>query len=694
MEYFFQPRGIAVVGATPAKGKGGRILIDNLRRGYTGKIYPVNPKYPEIEGLPCYPSIGDVPDPVDLAIVFVASHLAPSVIDACGKRRIPGVMIQSAGFSETGDKGRALQNEVKRIAEGHGIRLWGPNCMGLVDASNRFVFSTVAPELWETDLAPGGVSLIVQSGMLSGAFLIDLISHGIMGINKVCSIGNKMDVNETDLLAYLIEDAGTRAIGLYLESFSDGRRFLELCRRSPKPVVVLHGGKTTRGAAAAMSHTASLSGDGAIIAGALVQVGVVEARSFYQLMDYCRTLAIYPEKPPTRRNRVAILTYSGGAGIVATDLMDGHGLAPAALTDSAIDRLGSVFPDWMPPANPVDLWPGVILNGAKKAFGTAMEAVSADPNVDAVFVHCFVGGFNLEPDLPHLARMAQRAGKPLVCWISGERAQVHAFQQEARQLSVPAFREVPRAVACLAVVLGAEPAPAVAAPAPETMGFKLSDEAEHWLASAHGGLDEHRSKRILAEAGIPVAAERLVATLKAAEAAAAEMGYPVAAKGVLKGAAHKTELGLVRLGIDAPAGMASAFNGLHAAMKGGGTVLVQQQIEGELELMAGLVRDPQFGPCVMCGLGGIYAEAFSDVVFAVAPITFSEALAMIGRLKCQKLINGFRGFAPLDRGALADILMRLGELGRRCPALQEIDINPFVIHDGRPVAVDALMVIS
>jgi len=342
------------------------------------------------------------------------------------------------------------------------------------------------------------------------------------------------------------------------------------------------------------------------------------------------------------------------------------------------------------------LWPGVILNGAKKAFGTAMEAVSADPHVDAVFVHCFVGGFELDPDLPHLARVAQRAGKPLVCWISGERTQVHAFQQEARELSVPAFREVPRAVECLAALLGAEagPAPAVGAPAPKIMDFKLSDEAEHWMASTQGNLDEHRSKRILAEAGIPVAAERLVATLKEAEAAAAEMGYPVAAKGVLKGAAHKTELGLVRLGIDSPAGVASAFNGLHAAMKGPGKVLIQQQIQGDLELMAGLVRDPQFGSCVMCGLGGIYAEAFNDVVFGVAPLTFSEALAMMGRLKSQKLINGFRGFAPLDRGAMADILMRLGELGRRCPTLREIDVNPFVIHDGRPVAVDALMVIS
>jgi len=260
-------------GATASKEKGGNIIVSNLKKGYSGKIYPVNPGYKEIEGLPCYPSVADVPDPVDLAIVFVAAHMVPKMIEDCAKRNIPGVMIQSAGFSETGTKGEALQQKAKQIADKTGIRLWGPNCMGLVDARRRFIFSTVTPAIWDTGLASGNVSLIAQSGMLAGAFLIDLMSHGTMGISKVCSIGNKMDVDENDLLAYLIDDPDTAAIGLYLESFTDCRRFMALSRGTTKPVVILNGGKTARGAAAALSHTASLSASGVIVSGAMAQAG-------------------------------------------------------------------------------------------------------------------------------------------------------------------------------------------------------------------------------------------------------------------------------------------------------------------------------------------------------------------------------------------------------------------------------------
>ena len=696
MEFFFKPRGIAVVGATPGQGKGGRVIIDNLKRGYSGEIYPVNPRYEDIEGFPCYPSILDVPDPVDLAILFVSARLVPAVMEACATRKIPGVMIQSAGFAETGDQGRAIQDEVKRIADLSGIRVWGPNCMGLVDAPSRYIFSTVTPTIWDTQLVPGSVSMIVQSGMLAGAFLVDIISHGTMGINKVCSIGNKMDVNENDLIEYLIQDPATKAIGLYLESFADGRRFMDLCRRSPKPIVVLNGGKTARGAEAAMSHTASLSGDGAVIAGALAQVGVFQAQAFYQLMDFCRTLSMYPEINPESQNRVAILTYTGGAGIVQTDIMDGYGLVPAELSDPTIEKLKSVFPEWMPPSNPVDLWPGAILNGPKKAFGAAMEAVAADPGVDAVFVHCFVGGFELEPDLPHLSEVARRTGKPLLCWISGERELVTSFQREAEQLSVPVLRELPRGVECLSVLLnpGRSKAAIGSDLSKPSTAIKIPDVLNEILDSENGNIDEYLSKQLLAEAGIPVVEEDLVSSMDEAKAAALQFGFPVVVKGLMKGAGHKTELGLVHLGIDSPAGIASSFNRLQAAMNGKGKVLVQRQVKGEIEMMAGFVRDPQFGPCVMCGLGGILAEAINDTVFGVAPLSFSEALSMIGRLKSQKLLNGIRGFAPVDREAFARILVRLAALGDSHPRIQEIDINPFVINNGSPVAVDGLVVLA
>ncbi|MCA1793756.1 MAG: acetate--CoA ligase family protein [Desulfobacteraceae bacterium] len=609
------------MGATASKGKGGNIIVSNLKKGYSGKIYPVNPGYKEIEGLPCYPSVADVPDPVDLAIVFVAAHMVPGVIEDCAKRNIPGVMIQSAGFSETGTKGEALQQKAKQIADKTGIRLWGPNCMGLVDAGRRYVFSTVTPAIWETGLTCGNVSLIAQSGMLAGAFLIDLMSHGTMGISKVCSIGNKMDVDENDLLAYLIGDPDTAAIGLYLESFTDCRRFMALSRGTTKPIVILNGGKTAGGAAAAVSHTASLSASGALVSGAMAQAGIVEANDFYQLADYCKTLGMYPDIPPESRNRVAVLTYTGAAGIVSADIMDTHGLVLSQFSAATLEELQTVFPEWMPPSNPVDMWPGIILNGSKKVYGKAMEAVCADPGVDAVFVHCFAGGFSLETDLEMMAKTARKAGKPLFCWISGERERVHQFQETAQQHGIPVFREIMRAVECMGMLF-------------------------------------HRPK------------------------------------GILPGIAHKTESNLVRLGIGSEQGLEKEVESLQQTLQGRGSILIQKQVQGKMELMAGFVKDPRLGPCVMCGLGGIFAEALNDTVFGLAPLTLTDALHMIDRLKCRDMLDGYRGCDPVDKSALGSILVTLGNLGCAYPDIQEIDINPLIIHKGVPVAVDGLVVLA
>jgi acetate---CoA ligase (ADP-forming) len=696
MEFFFRPGGIAVVGATASKGKGGNIIVTNLKKGYSGQVYPVNPRYKEIEGLPCYPSVADVPDPVDLAIVFVAAHMVPRMIEDCAKRNIPGVMIQSAGFSETGTKGEALQQKAKQIADKTGIRLWGPNCMGLVDARRRFIFSTVTPAIWDTGLIPGNVSLIAQSGMLAGAFLIDLMSHGTMGISKVCSIGNKMDVDENDLLAYLIDDPDTAAIGLYLESFTDCRRFMALSRGTTKPIVILNGGKTARGAAAALSHTASLSASGVIVSGAMAQAGIVEASGFYQLADYCKTLGMYPDMPAESRNRVAVLTYTGAAGIVSADIMDIHGLVLSQFNDATLGELQTVFPEWMPPSNPVDMWPGIILNGSKKVYGRAMEAVCADPGVDTVFVHCFAGGFSLETDLEMMAETAKKAGKPLFCWISGERERVHQFQVTAQQKGIPVFREVMRAVECMGMLFH-RPLVNETDEGPDSSEEirRCKDDARlHILTSEKGALDEYVSKQLLGACGIPVVAEKQVFSLDEARQAANHFGYPLVAKGILPEIAHKTESNLVRLGIVSEQGLEEAVANLQQTMQGRGSILIQKQVQGKIELVAGFVRDPRLGPCVMCGLGGIFAEALNDTVFGVAPLTLTDALRMIDRLRCRNMLNGYRGCDPVDKMALGSILVTLGNLGCVYPDILEIDINPLIIHKGVPVAVDGLVVLA
>jgi len=694
MDYFFNPQGIALVGATPNPLKGGNAILKNLIKSATENIYPVNPRYQEIEGLACYESLAHIPDPVDLAIVFIPVKMVPKIIEGCAKRGIKGVIIESSGFAESGEKGQQVQKELTTFARKVGVRLWGPNCMGLVDAVNKRVFSFISIEMWD-NLMPGDVSLIVQSGMLSGAFLIDCMSHGIMGISKVCSIGNKMDVDECELLEYLLTDADTKVIGLYLESITQGRRFLEICQRATKPIVVLKGGKSAMGAQAAMGHTASMAGNGAIISGALAQAGVVEATGFKQMRDLCRTLAAYPSTPQGSKGRVAILTYSGGAGIVSTDFMENLNVTPATLTDHSKETLKEIFPEWMAPSNPIDLWPAVEQHGAQKAYGTALEAVCQDPDIDAIFIHAFAGGFNLNLDMEFLTRKAREMGKSVFCWLIGKESEAKIFQIKTQASGIPVYGELFRAVECMDAVFAHGKRPPCKNRAMDNKGeMLLHDDLETKLISHPGVLDEHDAKTVLAACHIPVTLEKVVNSPEAAcKEATAHLSFPVVMKGLTPGGLHKTEAGLVKLNIDSPDQVEKAFTDLTQAMDGQGKILVQQQIKGDLELIAGVVQDPQFGPCVMIGLGGVMAEVLDDAVFGVAPLDHGDALALVGRLKHQKLLNGFRGAAAVDRDALADILSALGQLAMDNPQIKEIDVNPLVVANAKPIAVDASIIV-
>ena len=696
MEFFFNPKGIALIGATTKSARGGFSILANLLNGFAGKIYPVNPRYSSIEGLTCYQSVLDVPDPVELAIVFVPAPLVPKVIQECAVRKIPGVMIESGGFSETGDDGKKLQNMLRQISHETGIRLWGPNCMGLVDVVKRHVFSFVSPTIWDFGLIPGDVSLIVQSGMLSAGFLIDTMTHGTMGISKVCSIGNKVDVEECELLEYLIRDPHTKAIGLYVESIPNGRRFIEICSRSPKPIVVLKGGKSRKGAQAAISHTASLSGNGAIVSGAMSQAGITEATDFKQMMDICRTLAAFPSFPLKSAGRIAVLTYSGGAGIVSADFIENMGLEVAELSSQTRQALKSVFPEWMPISNPVDLWPAVEKNGGEKTYRTAVEAVCADPGVDAIFLHLFAGGFSLDFDLSPLAAGVKASGKPMIAWLIGEREQTREMQSAIQKLGIPVFREIQRSVECLRALFKRNKREMPWNASVESFQYAAAASCK-WnqvLAAPSSSLDEHVSKQILADFGIPTVPEKIVSSISEAKAAASDFGFPIVMKGISPGVVHKTEQGLVRIGIHSKEMVENAFSDIRAAMPNGGDILVQQQIDGSIELIVGFLRDPQFGPCVMLGLGGILAEALKDTAFAVAPISRKDAFHLMDQIRAQNVLNGFRNSVPVNREVLSDILIRIGELGLACPQIQEIDINPLIVCNGSPIAVDASIILA
>jgi acetyltransferase len=453
--------------------------------------------------------------------------------------------------------------------------------------------------------------------------------------------------------------------------------------------VVLKGGKSPAGAEAARSHTASLAGDGAVVSGAMAQAGVVEAAGFKQMVDICRTLAEYPEIRPEARGRVAILTYSGGSGIISADGLHALGLPLARLSEQTLAEIKKIFPDWMPVSNPVDLWPAVEQSGAQMVYTAAARAALADPEVDVLFIHAFSGGFDLGLDLKEVADEARRRGKPMVCWLLGGREAARHFQLEVQALGVPVFREIPRAVECIKAVF--TPRNRSVAPAGAPL---VPDNAREMVQRAAGVLDEHRAKQILDACGIATVAEAIAADSAQALAAAEKFGFPVVAKGLLPEAVHKTEQGLVRLGIASPEALATAWGELHAGMDGKGEILIQPMLRGQPELIVGALHDPQFGPCVMCGLGGVMAEILEDVAFAVAPLSRADALALIDRLKTQPLLNGFRGSTPVDREALAEILVRLGDLMTACPQIREIDINPLICVEGKPVAVDASIFVA
>ncbi|MDQ5987420.1 MAG: acetate---CoA ligase (ADP-forming) [Syntrophus sp. SKADARSKE-3] len=538
MDYFFRPRGIAVIGATPNPYKGGNSIVRNLLTGFKGGIYPINPKYDEIEGLRCYRSVQDVDDLVDLAIVFVPAKQVFSAVKDCVAGGVRGVMIESGGFGETGESGHQLQEQLVELGKKSGVRLWGPNCMGLVDAINRHAFTFMNPNDLKSGLLPGNVSLIVQSGMLSAGFLIDIMSHGIMGINKVCSVGNKMDVDECDLLPALMADADTKAIGLYLESIPDGRRFIELCRNSAKPIVLLKGGKSQKGAEAAMSHTASLAGNHHIIEGVLAQAGVHEAKDFKQMMDLCRTLAMFPNQS-LKTGRVAILTFSGGAGIVASDFVDELNLAVADLASATKEALKKVFPDWMPVNNPVDLWPAMEKNVQTDmdVYSKSLKAVLNDPGVDAVLLLAYAGSKKILLNMDDLARQSKAAGKPAFIWVIGHRDHEYAFMSEALKYEIPAFLELYRTVECMAAVFKQKTtACAVFGESGHSaVNRPVAPDLQQLLVAGHGALDEVLSKEILRSYGIPTVDEKIVETLESCKETAEILGYPLVMKGIVPG---------------------------------------------------------------------------------------------------------------------------------------------------------------
>jgi acyl-CoA synthetase (NDP forming) len=691
-------RAVAVIGASRDPGRIGGRPIDFLRRaGFEGRLYPVNAKYAEVQGLPCYPSVTALPEPIDLAVIAVPAKEVAAVLGACAARGAKGAIVYTSGFAETGQDGQALQEELTRAAREHGLRIIGPNCQGLAALHRRLNLS-FSSALLDTG-APGSVGLVAQSGAVGG-MLASLLQERGIGLSHWFSTGNEADVDLAECIEFLAGDAATRVVGAYVENVRDGRRLLRAlaaARAAAKPVVLLRAGRSAQGARAAASHTGALAGRNAVTAALLRDAAAIEVTEIGDLLDHVYLLArVAPPSSP----RVGIVSNSGGLGVIMADTCADLGLEVPPLPAAAQDRLRTVLPAFGATGNPVDTTAQLLADHS--LIGRSLAAVLDVADVDAVVVALSMVNrlYPVARIVDEVVRVARAATKPvLAVWTAAAPEGAERLQSGG----VPVFTDASGCLRALAAACRWASTPRPAAPPSDGPLEPDRARAARALIDAAGGgvLDEHASKSALRLYGVPAAEERLVTTAAEAVAAADALGYPVALKACASRIAHKSDHGLVRLGLGTAAAVAAVAGDLGERLRVSfpdvaARFLVQRMAPpGGIEMVLGSQRDPAFGPVVMVGLGGIFVEHLRDVAFAAAPLDREAARRLVQSLRAAPLLQGARGRPPLDDEALAEALVALARFAVDLQdRVREVDVNPIVVLPrGQGVlAVDALVV--
>ncbi|HXG08217.1 MAG TPA: GNAT family N-acetyltransferase [Gemmataceae bacterium] len=681
---FFQPKAVAVVGASRDPSSiGYRILEALVLNRFQGLVYPVNPKASTIAGIRAYPSVRDVPEPVDLAVVAVPRDAVPGVVDDCAARGVRALVIITAGFAEIGREGRDLQQKLLDKVRGYGMRMIGPNCMGLLntDPAVRLnaSFSPVFPP-------PGRVAMSSQSGALGLAVLSAAARLGL-GMSTFVSVGNKADVSGNDLLQYWEEDERTGVILLYLESFGNPRRFARIARRvsQRKPIVVLKSGRTQAGGRAAGSHTAALAAREAAVDALFRQTGVIRADTLEEMFDLA---ALLGSQPLPRGRRVAIITNAGGPAILCADACEAGGLVIPEFSVSTQERLSAFLPAAASVANPVDM----IASAGPEQYRQAITTVLTSGEVDAL-IWIYIPAGLAEGDAVAAAaregiaqaRAAGATAQPvLACWMaeagvrtqldgSVERTPCYAFPEAAghvlgKAADYAAWRAQPPGMIPDFDDLDLPSARDVCQKA-------LVQRGVGWLTAAE-------TRTVLAAMRLPQAAGGVAATAEEAVELARQVGFPVAVKLASRQLIHKTEVGGVRLNLRDAEAVRRAFteirdrlaqNNQLDALEG---VIVQPMISGGVEVMVGVTQDPLFGPLIAFGLGGIHVEILADVCFRVPPLTDRDAAEMVRAIKGYRLLQGYRGHPAADVEAIEEILLRVSRLVEEIPEISELDLNP------------------
>jgi acetyl coenzyme A synthetase (ADP forming)-like protein len=692
MRPFFAPRGVAVVGASTHPGKIGSAILSNLRtHGYRGPLFAVHPTATTIDGVPAAPRVTAIPDSIDLAVIAVPAKAAAAVVDDCIAKGVRALVMITAGFAETGPAGARLEADLLERVRRAGIRMVGPNCMGLLSTDPSVpVNATFAPVT-----PPAGVlAMSTQSGAL-GLVILDYARSLDLGLSSFVSVGNAADVSSNDLIQYWSSDPRTRVILLYVESFGNPRNFSAIARRvgRSKPIVAVKSGRSAAGARAASSHTGALATRDVIVDALFRQAGVIRTDTIEELFDAGMLLA---HQPVPRGRGVAILTNAGGPGILAADACEAHGLKLPALTETTLRTLRSFLPAEASVANPVDM----IASATADHYERALTALLADEAVDSVLV-IFIPPLVTRTE--DVAQAVQKAVRDVTSTAKGDPSAVAkpvlAVFMSARGANsllapIPCFRFPEAAILALARVTAYGEWLRRPESAPPSFPDAVRDAARHHVARAlgrgGGWLLPAEVEALLTTLGVPVARAATVADEDAAVRAAARIGYPVVLKAIGPTLLHKTEAGAVVLRLADEAAVRAAWRDLAARLGEVMTgALVQEMVSGGVEMLAGGMEDPTFGPVVACALGGTLTEILSDAQFRLCPLGEAEAREMITSLRGAAILRGARGAKPADTAALEAALLRLSALLTWCPEIREIEINPFLVLPRGARAVDA-----
>ncbi|MBI4885871.1 MAG: GNAT family N-acetyltransferase [Acidobacteria bacterium] len=686
MKSFFDARATVVVGANRERGRIGAEILHNIAAGgYTGRLSAVHPTASSIDGVPAYPRVTAVPDAIDLAVICVPAAAVPAVVDDCIAKGVKALVVISAGFSETGPEGRAAERQILEKVRTAGIRLIGPNCMGIIntDPAVRLnaTFSPVTP-------IAGRVAFSTQSGAL-GLAILEYVQQLNLGISTFVSVGNKADVSGNDLIQYWADDPRTDVILLYLESFGNPRRFAQIARRVArrKPIVAVKSGRSPAGARAASSHTGALAASDAVVDALFHQAGIIRTVTVEELFDVAALLA---HQPLPAGPRMAVLSNAGGPAILAADACEAQGLRLAPLGAGTVAELRLLLPPAASVTNPVDM----LASATPEQFGRATRILLGDDQVDSLLV-IFI---------PPLVTKAGEVARAMVAAADGSAKPVLANFLGARGAPpdlapIPSYAFPEAAVAALARVTayGAwRRRPTGTVPACAGVEARAArDIITTALARGDGWLPPDEAQALIGAVGIAAVSTRLVSTADQAAAAASRAGYPVVLKAVGPEILHKSDVGGVTLDIGDERALRSAFE----TMKGrlGDTMtaaLVQQMVGGGVELLVGAVLDPTFGPLVACGSGGVLVDLLRDTVFRLHPLTELDAADMVEGLGSVRLLRGYRGRPRADEGAVVDVLLRVSALLEICPEIQELDINPLKVLGRGARAVDVRVRVS